>query len=334
MAEKEMREVDPVPPEESAPATELADAKLERKKRRIVRIVLWVVIVLVVLLAAAVLVRDMIIETAIRKVGSQATGTTVEVGSFSSSLLRGRVELAGLRVANPPGYRNPDAIVFDRIVVQVRPGSLLSDVIEVDEIRVDGMRVDFEATLSGSNLTDIQKNIETFAGGSAPEQPEEAKPEAKSEAEPTAGEGDAAGKQVLIHQLVVADNSLTLSSAMLQSTLPLLLPDIRMSEVGGGQPLGETMNQMMITLMQAISQAVAQAGINAENIQALGDSLSRAGSDVLEAGAEALKQGSGAVRDAGENVRKAFDDGAEAVKGAGDDIKKAIDDVSGLFKKK
>lgn len=330
MAEKEMREVDPVPPEESAPATELADAKLERKKRRIVRIVLWVVIVLVVLLAAAVLVRDMIIETAIRKVGSQATGTTVEVGSFSSSLLRGRVELAGLRVANPPGYRNPDAIVFDRIVVQVRPGSLLSDVIEVDEIRVDGMRVDFEATLSGSNLTDIQKNIETFAGGSAPEQPEEAKPEA----EPTAGEGDAAGKQVLIHQLVVADNSLTLSSAMLQSTLPLLLPDIRMSEVGGGQPLGETMNQMMITLMQAISQAVAQAGINAENIQALGDSLSRAGSDVLEAGAEALKQGSGAVRDAGENVRKAFDDGAEAVKGAGDDIKKAIDDVSGLFKKK
>ncbi len=326
MAEKETREEAPVPPEGGAPADAVPEVSgPKRKRRRWLRILFWLPVTVAVLLAAVILVRDMIVETAIRKVGTMATGTGVEIDSFSSSLLRGRVELAGLRVANPPGYRNPDAFVFDRIVVEVRPGSLLSDTIEVGEIRVEGMRVDFEATLSGSNLTDIQKNIEAFAGGgSSSEAGADVQGAPVSGTEPEAAEkSGAARKKVVIHRLMVMNNSLTFSSAMLQTTLPLVLPDIEMSEVGGGQSLGETMNQMMITLLKAVSQAISQAGINAANIQALSDSLTRAGDSVVDAGADAVKTGTQALKE-----------GADAIKGAGDGVTKALDDVSGLFRKK
>lgn len=249
----------------------LAEENGERKPRRRKWLLKWLgifLIGLVVVLAVALICRDVIVKQAVTRVGSMVTGTKVELDAFSSSLFGGSAEITGFRVGNPEGYQNPEAFRVEKVVVRLNPGSIFSSKIEIFEVSVSGMRVDFEMRLDGSsNLTDIQKNVEQFAGTGDAEPAEEQTPAEAQEAE------SASEKQLVIRLFQVSDSRVSLSSNVLKTTADIPLPPIEMTDVGEGKTMGETFQELYAQLIVSISKAVAAT----DYLKDLGSSLQKSG---------------------------------------------------------
>lgn len=254
----------------------LAEENGERKPRRRKWLLKWLgifLIGLVVVLAVALICRDVIVKQAVTRVGSMVTGTKVELDAFSSSLFGGSAEITGFRVGNPEGYQNPEAFRVEKVVVRLNPGSIFSSKIEIFEVSVSGMRVDFEMRLDGSsNLTDIQKNVEQFAGTGDAEPAEEQTPAEAQEAE------SASEKQLVIRLFQVSDSRVSLSSNVLKTTADIPLPPIEMTDVGEGQTMGETFQELYAQLIVSISKAVAAT----DYLKDLGSSLQKSGEGISQ----------------------------------------------------
>ena len=264
----------PVVPEETdnGVAEESGAQKPHRGRKRLFKWLGIFLIGLVVLLVVALICRDVIVEQAVTRVGSLVTGTKVELDSFSSSLFGGSAEITGFRVGNPEGYRNPEAFQVDKVVVRLNPGSIFSSKIEVYEVSVTGMRVDFELKLDGSsNLTDIQKNVERFAGtgGAKPEKQDGAPAE-------TAETAGASEKQLVVRLFQTSDSRVSLSSSVLKTTADIPLPPIELTDVGDGKSMGETFRDLYGELIVAISKAVAAT----DYLKVLGSSLQKSGEGI------------------------------------------------------
>lgn len=254
----------------------LAEENGERKPRRRKWLLKWLgifLIGLVVVLAVALICRDVIVKQAVTRVGSMVTGTKVELDAFSSSLFGGSAEITGFRVGNPEGYQNPEAFRVEKVVVRLNPGSIFSSKIEIFEVSVSGMRVDFEMRLDGSsNLTDIQKNVEQFAGTGDAEPAEEQTPAEAQEAE------SASEKQLVIRLFQVSDSRVSLSSNVLKTTADIPLPPIEMTDVGEGKTMGETFQELYAQLIVSISKAVAAT----DYLKDLGSSLQKSGEGISQ----------------------------------------------------
>lgn len=271
------------------------------KKRRLwPRILAWTLGVIVILLIAAVLARDEIIKLAVTKIGSAVTGTKVEMDSFSSSFA-GTVELTGFRVANPAGYRDPYAFQVASVRVSVDVPSLFSDKIEVREVQISGTKGNFQLKLNGgSNLTDIKKNIESFAG-KGKEQPAQAEqPEAKGSED----SGETSQKKVVIRLVNVEGTEFSVSSMLLDTTVPLPLPTIKLTNLGEGKNFGETIDEFAEKMLAAILTAASESDLKLDGLKEFGDSLSEAGKEL----GDSLKQSGSSLKDAGKNLENDFKD--------------------------
>jgi hypothetical protein len=126
----------------------------------------------VVALATAVALRygarrlDGVVESTIERYGSEVTGTGVDVGGVDLALTDGRADLAGITIDNPRGYETDYAVHIGHASVALDIGSLAGDVPVIEEIRLDGARINAEQR-EAANLTDIQKHA-TSSSGDAP----------------------------------------------------------------------------------------------------------------------------------------------------------------------
>jgi len=233
-------------------------------------IVLAVLIVL--LIATGYFWLDAAAAGAIRRFGTAATGTKVELQDFSTALIRGRVSLDHLAVANPSGYAHPTALEFSSLTVKLDSGSLFGDTVIIEEIAVDGLAVDFEAKASlnpasllslnlteilgaESNLTTIQHNIDDYVAkmtGSG----------AKSDGqvtEPAATEETAEAKpkkKVLIRLLTVRNSSIRFSNSLLNSTVEIPLPDFEKRDIGEQQDYANATAAFFDVLYRQVGLAV------------------------------------------------------------------------------
>ncbi len=284
-------------------------AKLEaapKKKKRWKRILVRVGIGLALLLLVAILARDLIIRTTVIKVGTAVTGTRVEMDSFSTSF-GGTVNLGGFRVANPEGYHSPYAFQVAKIKVSVDVGSLFTDKIEVKEILISGTEIDYELKIDGSsNLTDIKKNIDAFAGApKAKPEPEPEKTEEQKKAEEAqAEEAKKSAKKVVLRVVSLDNSSLSISSSLLNTKVPMPLPPLTLNDIGDGKSLGETLSDLSTEILAALSTAISKSGI--KNV---GDALGNAGQAV----GDSLKQGTDALTDAGKNLGDSLNDAGKNI---------------------
>lgn len=307
----------PGPPTAATAAPEVPSPA--KKKRRWMRILGWTVAVIVILLVAAIIARDAIIKAAVVNIGSAVTGTKVEMDSFSSSFA-GTVEISGFRVANPEGYRQPYAFQVGRVRVSVNIASLFSDKIEVREVLIEGTRANFEMKLDGSsNLTDIQKNVEAFSGGSESSEADAEEPE--NVPDETQEESEAAKKQVVIRLVRIEGTELSVSSDLLKSDVPLPVPPITLENLGDGKSFGETLNEFTAKVLMSLSTALSESGI-----EGVGDALKDAGKNL----GESLKQSSDALKEAGKNLGESLKGSGDSLKEAGKNIEKGL---RGLFNK-
>ena len=278
-------------------------------KKRLARIGIIIIAVLIVV----TLIRDALIEHAVEKAGSFLLGTRVEIGSFSSSLL-GRVRIRNLTVANPPGYNNPQAFELKEIRVGINLASLFSDKIEISEISVNGMNVDYELKLRSSNLGEIQQNLSRFSSTEETEKEETVDQEADSKT---------AEKQAVIRLLQISGCSLSFSNSALGITTRMPLPEIRMENLGDGQPISETLNELFNVILVSAGKVANEVG------NTLSEAAGEAGRNLGKAAGEVGKNLSGAASEAGRNLSGAADEAGNAIGGA---VKDIGDSVRKLFK--
>lgn len=190
---------------------------------------------------------DSIIETAVERFGSDATQTEVAVGGVQVDLQKGRLQLADLTVANPPGYNTDYALALGGVAVQVDPSSISSRedaVVVIDEISVDGAHIVAELQgLEKSNLQELAKNVQSRLPAE-----QGRKPEPETEAEYS-------GPNFRVRAFRFADADIDLVSDQFGDRT-IKMPAVTASDLGGtaGLPPAELSAAL---LQQVLDQAVA-----------------------------------------------------------------------------
>lgn len=115
---------------------------------------------------------DAIVASLIESEGSKALGTSVAVSGVDIDLRGGGAAIAGLTVANPPGWTAPNAFELDRVAVDIDLASLKTPVIVLREIDIAETRVAYEMRANGAN--NLQELLDGIESGTetAPEEKE------------------------------------------------------------------------------------------------------------------------------------------------------------------
>ena len=138
-------------------------------------------IILIILLLVVVLIGgglyylfsnlDSLVASGIEKAGSEVTQTEVKVDKVHLELRKGRGEIYGLSIANPPGYTSANVFKFDEVALQIEPTSVTQSVIVLNEVLIDGAALTAEHNGGAStNIQEITNNVRSrFSGGGKPE---------------------------------------------------------------------------------------------------------------------------------------------------------------------
>ncbi|MEX0770242.1 MAG: hypothetical protein WD035_05890 [Balneolaceae bacterium] len=102
---------------------------------------------------------DSIVKSSIEDIGSDMAGTRATVENVSISPFSGEGTITGFRVANPEGYQTEDALVVDEFYIKLEVLTLWSDVMIVNEIRMQNPTLYVEQKLPDNNLRTLLNNL-------------------------------------------------------------------------------------------------------------------------------------------------------------------------------
>ena len=193
-----------------------------------------------------------LIKAGVEQVGPMVTGTSVTLENVDIGLLAGKIQLEGLAVGNPEGFKAPTALKVGTARVRLNWRSVLSDPVVIEEITIDAPELTYEGILSKSNIDTILDHAQSAAS---------AGPNQKSGAQP----GPSAGKKFLIKELNVTNGRVAVSLGMGGSGSQRLsgsLSDIHLRDIGkelDGATAAEALSAIFGALNKAGAQAVAGA---------------------------------------------------------------------------
>ncbi len=255
-----------------------------------------ILILLLIVIAAGFLYfrGSSLIKSAVETYGPEVTGTAVSLGSVGFSPFSGAAVLSDFVIGNPEGFESENAFRFDTVSVKIEPSTLLSDHVHINEIRIEAPVIVFEAGKGGSNIQQLQKNLQEAAARFAPEE-------------------EAAATQVTIDDFYLTGAKATLAAGQLGlGEKTVTLPDIHLRGIGSdgeSVTMAEASEQIMSAVMPYIMQAVS-----GELLGGVKDAATEKGQELLDK--------------AKDKVDKELGDGA------GEKLKEGLDGLLGKKKKK
>jgi hypothetical protein len=198
---------------------------------------------------------DGFIKSAIAKYGSAATQTAVTAGNVQISLTAGTGSIAGLTIANPPGYSTPLALSLGHIAIALDTSSLTRNgPVIINSVLIEQPQVTYEVKglLQGSNLQTLQSNIQSFANSAAAAQAPNSGP---------VPSGPPLRKEI-IRDLTITGGQLTVLAPGLtgkQKVVPL--PPLHLTDLGS--PDGATPAQIGAQVLNIVMVKAASAGADA-----------------------------------------------------------------------
>lgn len=240
-------------------------------KKIIIRLAVILVLLLLAVLVIGFLSLNSIIKKGVETVGPQVTKVEVRLGSAKLLPFSGSGQLSELFVGNPAGFKTSSAIKMSEIAVSLKPASLFSDTVVIDELKIQAPEITFEGSLSGSNLSQIMNNIE----GSATNETQP-KSEKKSE------------KKFLVKDVVIQGGKINLSATLLGGkAMTVPLPEVHLQNIGtggSGVSAAELAKQIMVPVLASVTKVVSGA------IGNIGQEVKELGKGVKEVGKGATEQ--------------------------------------------
>ena len=207
---------------------------------------------------------DSIVKSAIESYGSEALATKVTVGGVSISLSNGQGTITNLRVAEPSGFGDGDAISFGEISVGIDAQSLVNQKpIVIDLVRVMDPSVEYVVDAKGqNNLSVLQGNISRYAGS--------------SQSEPAAEKSSSPPTLIRIKQLQIEGTEVAADlSALGLQPKQLKIPPIKGSNLGGskGAPPAKIATELAENFVRDTLVAVGKSQIADQVGNLLKDSM-------------------------------------------------------------
>lgn len=260
-------------------------------KKILIGFVALIIIALIVLYFTFDSIVSGAVKYAINTYGPQATQTDVSVEGVSISPFSGNGTITDLKVGNPSDFQPPaDAFTLGEISLDIDPGSLRTDTIVVNEIKIVDAEFNYNQGLGGSNLQTILDNVKKFSGASEkPVQPAEP-------AEPAAEEPAGEGKQLIIHRITVT--GATAKATVMGQSVDVKLKDIN---IQGDPDKGITADQVVdLVLGDVLEQLIPQM---TEEIQNIIKDPEAFGLDLLKGTGQ---EGEGGAKDVVDAVKNLF----------------------------
>ena len=257
-----------------------------KKRHKVLLIVFDAIVVLVVVVVILVnLFADRAVKIGIETAATKTLNVGVTIGELDLSILRGKLALQNLIIKNPPGYQHDKLLQLKNASIAVDVRSLLSDIVNIKEIKLDGAEVVMEQRgVSGNNIQDVIKSIPSG-------------PKAETKAEPS-------GKKLHIDSLELSN--ITVKAKLLPipgkaDTVTLKLAPIKMTDLGGDNKLDTA--ALTGKILVAIAKGVAEEGAGFLPDEMLGAMKSTL-AQTAQLGKEVLKTG----EDLGKDVLKKTED--------------------------
>lgn len=89
-------------------------------------------------------------------------GAQVALANVDLDPANGAASLSGLLIGNPEGFKSDHAFKIDNMNVKLDVASLTSDVIHINEVRLDAPDMIYEIGTNGNNIGKIQENVEAY----------------------------------------------------------------------------------------------------------------------------------------------------------------------------
>ncbi len=212
-----------------------------RKKHFVVRSVFGAGLILIVIAVLAVnLFADYAVRVGIETAATKTLNVGVSVGNVDLSIMAGKLGLQNLLINNPPGYQHDKLLELKSAKIEIDVKSLLSDVVNIKEIKLDGVNVVIEQRgISGNNLQDV---IAAIHSGSK--------------------DGETSGKKLHIDNLEMSNVTVQMKLLPMPGkvdTVTLDLSPIRMTNLGGDNKMDTAALSGKILL--AIAHGVAKQGV-------------------------------------------------------------------------
>lgn len=178
---------------------------------------------------------DGIVKSGIEDNGSQLLQTEVSVGNVNVSPFSGEGRIDEFRVVNPDDFSDQDAIYIKEASIKVDVGSLLSDQIVVEEIRIKSPQLYFEQRGFGANLKKLNDNMDLSSGGSSE-------------------------SGLIIEHLVIEDGKVTVSTEIdKERTASASIASFELNGIGedGNNTVQQSLQEVMKPLLdKAIAEAI------------------------------------------------------------------------------
>ena len=275
---------------------------MKKLRKMLIALLGAVVILLAIVVVLINLFADRAVKIGIETAATKALNVGVSVDDVKLSIMAGKLTLGNLVINNPPGYQYDKLLQLQNAKIAVDIKSLLSDTVNIKEIKLDGAQVVLEQRgVSGNNIQDIIKSM----------------PSSPKTQEPTP---QPSGKKLHIDNLEISN--ITVKAKLLPipgkaDTRTLKLAPIKMTNLGGDNKLDTA--ALSGKILWAIAEGVAQQGAGVLPDDMLG-SLKSTIAKTAELGKEVLKTG--------ENL------GKEVLKTTEDLGKELTEGLKGLLKPK
>ena len=279
--------------------------------KKIGKLVLILIVLLVVVIVVAVFYIDVLAKQGIERGATYATEVETTLDKADVGLISGEFTMTGLQVDNPEGFSAEHFLRMEQGKLAVGLKSLLDDEVEVSLLRLQGIDVNLEHTLSGGNYAKILESLKRFGGDGTIE-----KSQPKS---------DSAGKKkFVVRELRISDVKVHLNVVVLKNeptAVSFDVPAITLRDIGAAGNNGAAISEISAMALEAIIRSAVENGdafIPADLINDLNEQL--ADLKVLEGlKEERLKQVEMITKEASKQIKKI---GADLLEGLGIDSEK------------
>jgi uncharacterized protein involved in outer membrane biogenesis len=127
------------------------------KTLKILRVIVLAILVLVAVIMIAVnLFADRAVKAGIESAATRALNVEVSMSDVDLSIISGKLVVQNFFIGNPPAYQHDKLLMLKNTEIDVEAKSLLSDVVNIRQIRIDNVDVIIEQhSVSENNLHEV-----------------------------------------------------------------------------------------------------------------------------------------------------------------------------------
>jgi len=305
---------------------------MNAKLKKTIKICVWILAILIllpiVLLATLPLWLGPVVKPSLNAIAPKFTKTDFRIEKLYLNPYTCNFELGGIRIGNPEGFSETNAVTLGYFNVDVDTESLFTDVIVVENVEISDIFVSMvrrgdkktnfdviKENIAGSRK-ELEQEVEKEREQQVAEERKEGVPEEQIKAE-EAQVKRRLNKKIIVNRFVFRNISGKVTVPGLGLTVPLAVPSIEIKDIGrdsGGLDLDGLFAAVMKEFWANVANSAGDlggmlgngAGKAVDALKGTADSLKNVGDSTLKGATDTLKGAGDSLKGAGDSLKKLF----------------------------